>query len=197
MARNGTTSRLQQWYLARCDGEWEHGYGVRIATWEDDVPGWTIEINVPPQDIGLIDHDDGDQGRASWTHSEVRFNGSAGPLGLTHVLDQFLDRFGLSSGEDSTGSVDSVDAIGALQALYAAAPDALRIEINTLDNPGWCLHVVPTASTAGVEAFSHMHESDKDEHDWHYVKWEAPNFEAAAGPLHLESIIRKFLSLAE
>jgi len=195
VAHNGTTSRLQQWYSARCDGEWEHQYGVRIATWKGDVPGWTVEIDVPPRDIELIDHEDGSQESASWTHSEVRFNGAAGPLGLARVLDQFLDRFGASSAGDSAGSTSSVDAIDALQALYAAAPDTTGIEISTLDNPGWCLRIVRTPSCAGVEAFNHVHESDEDEHDWHHVKCEPPNFEAVAGPLHLETVIRCFLSL--
>ena len=33
-------SWLQQWYSAHCDGEWEHGFGVTIATL--DNPGWSV-----------------------------------------------------------------------------------------------------------------------------------------------------------
>ena len=31
---------LQRWYVAQCDGEWEHAYGVEIGTL--DNPGWSI-----------------------------------------------------------------------------------------------------------------------------------------------------------
>jgi hypothetical protein len=32
------------WYSAHCDGEWEHGFGVTIATL--DNPGWSVTIDV-------------------------------------------------------------------------------------------------------------------------------------------------------
>ncbi len=34
-------SRLQRWYSAQCDGDWEHGLGVRIETL--DNPGWMVQ----------------------------------------------------------------------------------------------------------------------------------------------------------
>ncbi len=36
--------RLQEWFETNCDGEWEHAYGVLIATL--DNPGWTIKIDL-------------------------------------------------------------------------------------------------------------------------------------------------------
>ena len=30
----------QQWYQSKCDGTWEHMYGVEIDTL--DNPGWTV-----------------------------------------------------------------------------------------------------------------------------------------------------------
>ena len=35
---------IQSWYASNCDGEWEHEYGIRMAT--SDNPGWYIEIDV-------------------------------------------------------------------------------------------------------------------------------------------------------
>lgn len=35
---------LSQWYLAQCDGDWEHSYGVKIDTL--DNPGWSLEIEL-------------------------------------------------------------------------------------------------------------------------------------------------------
>ena len=37
-------SWLQGWYMSRCDGDWEHTWGVRIDTL--DNPGWTVRIDV-------------------------------------------------------------------------------------------------------------------------------------------------------
>ena len=33
---------LQQWYQSKCDGIWEHMYGVEIDTL--DNPGWTVSL---------------------------------------------------------------------------------------------------------------------------------------------------------
>lgn len=35
---------IQDWYQSQCDGDWEHDYGVKVATL--DNPGWTIEIDL-------------------------------------------------------------------------------------------------------------------------------------------------------
>jgi hypothetical protein len=37
-------SALERWYASQCDGEWEHGYGVRIDTL--DNPGWRVHIGL-------------------------------------------------------------------------------------------------------------------------------------------------------
>jgi hypothetical protein len=36
--------RLQNWYVAQCDGDWEHGNGIAISTL--DNPGWSVKINL-------------------------------------------------------------------------------------------------------------------------------------------------------
>ena len=35
---------LQGWFTAMCDGDWEHGEGVRIETL--DNPGWRVRIAI-------------------------------------------------------------------------------------------------------------------------------------------------------
>ena len=35
---------LQRWYVAQCDAEWEHSYGVEIGTL--DYPGWSLRIDL-------------------------------------------------------------------------------------------------------------------------------------------------------
>jgi len=36
--------RLQEWYRSRCNGVWEHSYGVKVETL--DNPGWKLVIDV-------------------------------------------------------------------------------------------------------------------------------------------------------
>src|SRR5689334_5698295 len=35
---------LQEWYSARCNGDWEHQWGIEIGTL--DNPGWTLDIDL-------------------------------------------------------------------------------------------------------------------------------------------------------
>jgi hypothetical protein len=42
--------KLQTWYSARCDGDWEHSQRVRIST--IDNPGWALDINIEDTDAG-------------------------------------------------------------------------------------------------------------------------------------------------
>lgn len=46
-----TIEKVQQWYAAQCDGEWEHQYGLSIDTL--DNPGWSVSIDL----IGTVLHD--------------------------------------------------------------------------------------------------------------------------------------------
>src|SRR4051812_27638192 len=41
--------RLQAWYFNQCDGDWEHGHGVRIETL--DNPGWSLKVNLLDTDL--------------------------------------------------------------------------------------------------------------------------------------------------
>ncbi|ULO09522.1 immunity 53 family protein [Paenibacillus sp. 19GGS1-52] len=35
---------LENWYLENCDGDREHGYGIKIETL--DNPGWAVDIHL-------------------------------------------------------------------------------------------------------------------------------------------------------
>ena len=37
-------SKLQDWYISNCDGDWEHSYGFKLDTL--DNPGWTITVDL-------------------------------------------------------------------------------------------------------------------------------------------------------
>jgi hypothetical protein len=54
----GTTNvlgRLQEWYVAQCDGNWEHSFGVTIGTLDNS--GWQVRLDLQehrPQAAPLI-----------------------------------------------------------------------------------------------------------------------------------------------
>jgi Immunity protein 53 len=38
------TALIQKWFIGRCNGDWEHSWGVKIETL--DNPGWIIKIDL-------------------------------------------------------------------------------------------------------------------------------------------------------
>ena len=85
---------LQDWYLAQCNGEWEHGYGVSIETL--DNPGWSLRIELTGtalQDKPFSPIEDTEP-ESSWVHCKVQnriFEAHCGPLMLSTVVSYFLN----------------------------------------------------------------------------------------------------------
>ncbi len=98
-----TLTWLQRWYLAECNGDWEHSYGIKIDTL--DNPGWTLKIDL--RETGLqgkpftkIAHGeptaDLEEWRdvGSWWVADVdgdSFEAACGPLDLASVIQVFPD----------------------------------------------------------------------------------------------------------
>ena len=85
--------RLEAWYESRCEGSWEHQYGVRIET--IDNPGWHIEIDL--SGTPLIDQSfeefSIDRTSTEWLRCEVqgsKFEAYCGPKCLRETLLIFL-----------------------------------------------------------------------------------------------------------
>ncbi len=89
-------SVLERWYASQCDGEWEHGYGVRIDTL--DNPGWRVHIGLhgtKKQDASLA--------RVALTRSQddwilywvekQEFQVACGPKNLSEAIDIFAGWF--------------------------------------------------------------------------------------------------------
>jgi hypothetical protein len=49
VSHSAAITQLQQWYLAQCDGDWEHDSGIEIGTL--DNPGWQVKVNVSGTDL--------------------------------------------------------------------------------------------------------------------------------------------------
>ncbi|MFE0420974.1 immunity 53 family protein [Streptomyces sp. NPDC058953] len=83
---------LQSWYASRCDGDWEHEWGVKIETL--DNPGWSVRIDLeetdladreyPQQQVTRSEHD----WVMAWT-AERAFRIACGPGNLAEALTLF------------------------------------------------------------------------------------------------------------
>jgi hypothetical protein len=89
-------SELERWYAGQCNGEWEHGSGVRIDTL--DNPGWRVRISLrdtKKESSGLkrirIDRTDID-----WIQYWVEkheFHIACGPTNLSEAVEIFVRWF--------------------------------------------------------------------------------------------------------
>lgn len=92
---------LTAWYLAQCDNDWEHSYGVKIDTL--DNPGWSITIDLTDTSLHhkVFEHAekgepngdlDGWRRTGSWWAASVQggaFRVSCGPLDLSAAINVF------------------------------------------------------------------------------------------------------------
>jgi hypothetical protein len=85
---------LTNWYLASCNGIWEHSYGIKIDTL--DNPGWAITIDLVGtslegrtfQPISFLDDE------SDWMVCQLideKFVSSCGPLLLELAISVFLN----------------------------------------------------------------------------------------------------------
>ena len=85
--------RLQDWYAAQCNGDWEHEYGVEIGTL--DNPGWSLSIDLAGT---LLEHAGFDNistlsPESEWIDCRVeqgRFEGRCGPKMLEEMIMVFI-----------------------------------------------------------------------------------------------------------
>jgi hypothetical protein len=83
---------LQEWYLAQCNGDWEHCYGIKIETL--DNPGWSISIpleETSASGVTMPPHEQ-DRGDDDWVSCKVedgKFVGHGDPTKLVVILDLF------------------------------------------------------------------------------------------------------------
>ena len=86
-------TRLQNWYLTNCDGDWEHSYGISINTLAN--PGWTMKIDLADTCLQDLQYNKQiDNGTFNWLFIKVAdkvLEASGDPSKLTTILTIFLD----------------------------------------------------------------------------------------------------------
>jgi hypothetical protein len=93
-ATTNAMRRLQEWFYAQCDGDWEHGEAITIETL--DNPGWKLEVALA--DTALENKPFAElkrdyEGETEWLICFLRdgkFMGRCGPLKLEEMIEVFL-----------------------------------------------------------------------------------------------------------
>ena len=85
--------RLQTWYLAECNGDWEHSYGIKIDTL--DNPGWIVTIDLFETNWAdlTVERQRTDRTEHDWVQYEIagaRFVGCGGPMNLIEIIEIFF-----------------------------------------------------------------------------------------------------------
>jgi hypothetical protein len=93
-------SLLERWYSARCNGTWEHGYGVKIDT--IDNPGWTVRIGLhgTAKQNSKLERVKLDRTEDNWIHyrtEKSEFHIRCGARNLSEAIQLFVDGFDSNS----------------------------------------------------------------------------------------------------
>lgn len=88
-----TLERLQNWYFAQCNGDWEHEYGIFIEN--ADNPGWIVTIDITETNLEDKNFEEinVEQTEKNWFFCRVedkKFKGFGGPFNLSEILEVFL-----------------------------------------------------------------------------------------------------------
>ena len=91
-----TLVELEEWYLVRCNGDWEHQSGISIETL--DNPGWLVKINLngTPAETRNLERVEIDRTERDWIHywvEKCQFNAACGPLNLSEAIETFINWF--------------------------------------------------------------------------------------------------------
>ena len=85
---------IQEWYLAQCDGDWEHSFGVTINTL--DNPGWSLSVDLQGTNLESKPFDElreDYETRLDWMicrKTGMKFEAAGGPEKLKDMIRIFL-----------------------------------------------------------------------------------------------------------
>jgi hypothetical protein len=99
MAPGTSIDNLQRWYRSQCDGDWEHGEGIKIETL--DNPGWSVSVSLLGTDLERANFDRVELQRSDedWVHAWVeddRWQAACGAMNLDEALQLFASWAGSS-----------------------------------------------------------------------------------------------------
>jgi hypothetical protein len=87
--------KLEEWYKARCNGTWEHSWGIKIDTL--DNPGWTVTIDLADTEWQSAHWSEWrvEKGEDDWVRcwkDKAQFRGVGDPTKLRAIVEFFVTR---------------------------------------------------------------------------------------------------------
>lgn len=87
-------TKLQAWYGAQCNGEWEHQYGISIGN--IDNPGWCLKVDLTNTISQAAEFTEVNFSRSDTDWVVIRKNGNVleafgGVYNLEEMVNIFLD----------------------------------------------------------------------------------------------------------
>jgi hypothetical protein len=84
---------LEKWFAENCNGEWEHGIGVKIETL--DNPGWGVKIDLSgtPHEMKTFAPVEIERTERDWLYCNVEasvFIAAGGAFNLAEIIEIFL-----------------------------------------------------------------------------------------------------------
>jgi hypothetical protein len=83
---------LTEWFMAQCNGDWEHDEGIRIETL--DNPGWALDVRIANTELegSVTDWHRDETSEHVWVHwrsTGQAFEARCGPKDLARALAAF------------------------------------------------------------------------------------------------------------
>jgi hypothetical protein len=87
---------LQKWYSDRCNGDWEHTYGIEIGN--IDNPGWSLTVDLVDTHLEMteIPYTLWEVDEENWLGYSImskEFNGACDPTRLNRLIEVFKEIF--------------------------------------------------------------------------------------------------------
>lgn len=85
---------LCDWFASRCDGEWEHEFGIAVSTL--DNPGWSLRIDLTGTELAdrgfvLREMEEGDRWMRLWKDGAHVFHAAGSPTMLAAMIRAFRE----------------------------------------------------------------------------------------------------------
>ncbi len=204
--KNNEVSWLMNWFDLHCNGCWEHMHGILIETGEN--PGWTINIVLEDTDLESQEFIRIDREKSSdnWLHCFIenkKFIAKVSSANLLESINIFRNWAGpLYKEIDQMPPV----AISDKQFLWLikwydnlinkGLTSQNRIQIVTLDNPGWDFYIDLKGTGLERDNFQPIHV-DRTESDWYHIFIRDNIFYGPGGNFNLGEVLAVFTNFVE
>lgn len=203
---------LFKWFYRQCDGEWEHGKGIKIGTL--DNPGWYLSINIEKTELQYkefkkiaVERTDND-----WIFCKSKdgvFEGDCGLFNFPEMLNVFrkwAENPNSKIIEDATNDIIKVSMSfdNSLEWLFKWFSNqcdgdwehGMGVNIETLANPGWLIKINIEETVLQSKEFEKI-SFKRSEDNWISCQINDIFFEGHCGLFNLPEVLNIFREWAE